>query len=66
MGWSESISLTRRIFTRSPAVNRQLIAVVAAPVVRSSNLQCMFSVVVNRLISTMSSSHSMPPPDPCS
>ena len=28
MGWSESISLTSRILTRSPTVNRQSIAVV--------------------------------------
>lgn len=38
MGWSESISLTSRIFTRSPSVNCQSIAALAAPVARLSVL----------------------------
>ena len=60
MGWSEAISLTSRILTRSPTVNRQSMAWLSAPVVRSRNRQCMVALVVWRLTSTMSSSHSMP------
>ena len=43
-------------------MNRQSIGGAAAPAVRSTNFQCMLAVVVSRLTSTMSSSHSMPPP----
>ena len=64
MGWSESISLTSRILTRSPTVNRQSIAALAAPVVRSTSIHRMLAGVVSRLTATMSSSHSMPPPSP--
>ena len=60
MGWSESISLTSRIFTRSPTVNCQSIPSASAPAVLSTNFQCMVAPVVCRLTSTMSSSHSMP------
>src|SRR5262249_26273504 len=48
MGWSESISLTSRILTRSPTVNRQLIAALAAPVVRSTSIHRMLAGVVSR------------------
>ena len=41
MGWSESISLISRILTRCPTLNRQSIAVLSTPAVRSRNLQCM-------------------------
>ena len=61
IGWSESISLTRRIFTRSPTVNCHWMAWLAASVERSISFQRVFAGVVIRLTSTMSSSHSMPP-----
>jgi hypothetical protein len=64
MGWSESISLTSRILTRSPTVNRQSIAALAAPLSRSTSIHRMLAGVVSRLTATMSSSHSMPPPSP--
>ena len=60
IGWSESISLTRRIFTRSPTRNRQSISWFSASSERSTSFQSMFAGVVSWLISTMSSSHSMP------
>ena len=62
IGWSESISLTSRIFTRSPTRNCQSIAWFSAPVARSTSFQRMFAGVVIWLTSTMSSSHSIPPP----
>jgi FtsP/CotA-like multicopper oxidase with cupredoxin domain len=67
IGWSDSISLTRRIFTWSPTVNRQLMSVPAAPVSRSTSFQRVLAGVVPLFTSTMSSSHSMAPAAcPCS
>src|SRR3954465_8296207 len=60
IGWSESISLTRRIFTRSPTRNCQAMSWLAASVERSISFQRVFAGVVILLTSTMSSSHSMP------
>src|SRR5829696_4103396 len=65
IGWSESISFTRRTFTRSPTRSFHSIARFSAPVDRSTIFQRMFAGVVNRLTSTMSSSHSMPPAASC-
>ena len=62
IGWSESISLTSRIFTWSPTRNRQSIPWFRSPVSRSSRIHRMFAGVVIRFTSTMSSSHSMPSP----
>ena len=61
IGWSESISLTSRIFTRSPTRNRHWMAWFSASSERSTSFQRMFAGVVSLLTSTMSSSHSMPP-----
>src|SRR5215207_2141098 len=43
---------------------RQSMLGLSAPLVRSRNLQCMVALVVSRLTSTMSSSHSIPPAAP--
>ena len=59
-----SISLSSRIFTRSPTRKRPSIAAFSAPVWRSMSFQRMFDGVVMRLTATMSSSHSMPPAVP--
>ena len=56
IGWSESISLTRRSFTWSPTRKRQSICAFSAPVSRSTSFQRMFAGVVIRLTSIMSSS----------
>src|SRR3954453_6715217 len=61
IGWSESISLTSRIFTRSPTRKCQSIAWFSASSERSTSFQRMLAGVVSLLTSTMSSSHSMPP-----
>ena len=60
MGWSESVSLVSRIFTTSPTSKFQLISRFSAPVSRSTIFQRIFVGVVLRLISAISSSHSMP------
>ena len=62
IGWSESISLTSRIFTRSPTVNDQLISPFTAPVSRSISCQIMLPESDTRLISGIRSSHSRPSP----
>ena len=62
IGWSLSIVLTRRIFTRSPTRNDQSMAWLALPVSWSTSFQIMFVASVRALISGMRSSHSSPSP----
>ena len=59
------ISLTSRIFTRSPTLNRDSMPWFSAPVERSTSMQRVFAGVVVRLTSTMSSSHSIPCAEAC-
>ena len=66
IGWSWSISLTSRIFTRSPTVNAQSMAPFTAPVSRSTSCQIMLPGSDARLISGIRSSHSRPSPPPWS
>src|SRR6185437_16084948 len=56
IGWSESISLTSRILTRSPTRKRQLMAWFSASSDRSISFQRVLAGVVSRLTSTISSS----------
>jgi len=60
MGWSDSISLTRRIFTWSPASKLQRMSAFSLPVSRSISFHRMVAGVVVVLTSGMRSSHSMP------
>ena len=62
MGWSESISLTSRILTRSPTVKAQSMSAFFAPVWRSMSCQIMLPGSDARLISGIRSSHSRPSP----
>ena len=62
IGWSDSISLTSRIFTLSPTLNAQEIRWFSAPVSRSMSFQSMLVGSEARLISGIRSSHSRPSP----
>ena len=60
MGWSCSMSLTRRIFTLSPTWKPHSISQFSFPVSRSTSVQIMLLASEARLISGIRSSHSRP------